>query len=78
MSVPSYPLPAPFLAICREEVVRSSLTSLPRKLDFAKERGMTLEQVHQWMVDTRNAFEIAVRAAVPAELVVVAKPRDVI
>ncbi len=63
----SYPLPAAFLVLCQEELLRSSLTSLPRKLEFGKQRGLTLDQVHQWMLDTRKNFEAAVTAAVPAD-----------
>lgn len=67
MKTSTYQLPAAFLALCQEELLRSSLTSLPRKLDFGKQRGLTLDQVHQWMLDTRKNFEAAVAAAVPAD-----------
>lgn len=69
MKTSAYRLPAAFLALCQEELIRSSLTSLPRKLDFGKQRGLTLDQVHQWMLDTRKNFEVAVAAAVPADQV---------
>ena len=51
---------AGFLKICSEERIRGSLTSLPLKLEFAKERGMTLEQVHEWMRDTHRMFCAAI------------------
>lgn len=56
-------LSADFLAICRDELKRSSLTSMPRKLEFARERGMAdVAAVHAWMLATRTAFEAAVVA----------------
>lgn len=61
--MPQFIIPAEFLHICEEEVVRSSLTSLPRKIEFARQRDMTLDQVHDWMRLTRNAFESAVKSA---------------
>lgn len=63
--MPQFNIPAEFLHICEEEVVRSSLTSLPLKAAFAEQRSMTLNQVHDWMRSTRNAFESAVKAAQP-------------
>lgn len=56
-------VPDEFLAICREELVRGTLTSLPLKVAFAKQRGMTFEQVDAWMRETRRAFRAAVEAA---------------
>lgn len=56
-------LPEGFLHICHEELERGKLTSLPRKYEFAKQRGMTLDQVHDWMIQTRHAFEAAIAAA---------------
>jgi len=56
-------IPDEFLAICREELVRGTLTSLPLKVAFAKQRGMTFEQVDTWMQSTRAAFRAAVEAA---------------
>lgn len=56
-------VPDEFLAICREELVRGTLTSLPLKVAFAKQRGMPFEQVDVWMQATRAAFRTAVEAA---------------
>lgn len=51
-----------FLAICQDELVRTSLTSLPLKAAFAKERGMSLGDVEPWMRKTRQAFSAAFAA----------------
>lgn len=61
--VPAKAVSAEFLHICQEEVLRARLTSLPLKLEFGKTRGMTLDEVHNWMLATRAAFENAVAAA---------------
>lgn len=52
-----------FLLICQEELVRTRITSLPQKLVLAKERGMTLDELHDWMRTTAHAFKDAVTAA---------------
>jgi hypothetical protein len=52
-----------FLHICEEELVRTRLTSMPLKYEQAKARGMTIEQLHDWMRATARAFKEAVTAA---------------
>lgn len=52
-----------FLFICQEELVRTRITSLPQKLEVAKDRGLTLDEMHDWMRATANAFKEAVTAA---------------
>lgn len=59
----TFTVPANFLAICKEEIVRSGLVSLPLKAAFAESRGMTLQQVDAWMISTHKAFQDAVGAA---------------
>jgi hypothetical protein len=56
-------VPERFLDICREELARGKLTSLPLKGEFAAPRGMTLEEVTDWMLKTRRAFVDAVEGA---------------
>jgi hypothetical protein len=53
-------VPAWFLAICRDELTRRSLVSHPRKYSFGSERGMSFEQVEEWMRQTGKSFEHAV------------------
>lgn len=58
----AFTIPEPFLAICQEELRRSSLTSLPLKLEFMRERGLPdLDAVNDWMRRTRQAFESAIK-----------------
>lgn len=46
-----------WLEICSEEVVRGTLTNPSMKLQFAKDRKMnSLEEVHKWMITTRQNF----------------------
>lgn len=46
------------LHILKEEVARGKLFSLPNKIRFMYERNMKdLEEVHEWMKQTRTAFE---------------------
>lgn len=52
-----YLLPADFLQACREECVRSTLTSVPLKFQFLAQRNMrSLDDVHDWMQKTRTKF----------------------
>lgn len=45
------------MEICSEEVVRGTLTNPSMKLQFAKDRKMnSLEEVHKWMITTRQNF----------------------
>ena len=54
---PQMNTPDNWLIICAEEVKRGKLTSLPQKVEFAKERGMqNLDEVHAWMLKTRADF----------------------
>ena len=47
-----------FLQACQDEIVRGNLTSMPRKVQFMKDRDMkTIEEVHDWMKTTRETFE---------------------
>lgn len=59
---PTAEVPEPFLQICREELERSGLTSIPLKAEFAKRRGWALSEVEPWMIQTRRNFEKAVAA----------------
>ena len=46
------------LHILKEEVARGKLFSLPNKIRFMHERNMKdLEEVHEWMKQTRTKFE---------------------
>ncbi len=63
VTMTTFTVPTEFLVICKEEVIRSGLVSLPLKARFAESRGMAIEQVDAWMVATRKAFEAAVGAA---------------
>jgi len=66
--VKSHSMSADFLAICKEELERGTLTSHPLKWEFAKRRGMTsLDEVHDWMAKTRDAFKDAVKTAEPVK-----------
>ena len=50
-------IPNNWLEICSEEVKRGNLTSLPKKLEFAVERGLkNIDEVHEWMLKTRTNF----------------------
>lgn len=52
-----YLLPEEFLQVCREECVRSTLTSVPLKFQFMAQRNMrSLDDVHDWMQKTRTEF----------------------
>lgn len=45
--------------IIKEEVLRGTLTSLPKQYEFMRERGFkSIEDVHKWMLDTRTNFEL--------------------
>lgn len=45
----------------QDVLIATSMTSLPRKLDFARERGMeNIEQVHEWMLAAWRTFRAAV------------------
>lgn len=42
-------------AVIRDELVRRSLISIPRKLEFMRERGIKdLDGVHGWMLDAAD------------------------
>ncbi|MEX3983862.1 hypothetical protein AB4Y45_33295 [Paraburkholderia sp. EG287A] len=63
VDVTSGRVPEEFLSICEDEMNRGTLTSLPLKLRFGAARGMSLDEVHDWMGNTRAAFVTAVNAA---------------
>lgn len=53
--------PNNWLHICQEELQRGKLTSIPLKVRFMEERGFKdLDEVHDWMISTRKAFEAMV------------------
>lgn len=53
-----------FMAICRDELERGSLTSMPLKLEFMRRRGFaSVDEVHDWMQTTRQRFADAVTRA---------------
>lgn len=61
-------VPVEWLHICQEEFKRGALTSVPLKVEFMRERGMaTLDCLHDWMSNTRNAFKEMIAAAPNAE-----------
>lgn len=49
--------------VCKDEVIRGSLVSHPKKFKFAETRGMkSLDEVHEWMVNARRNFVMMVEA----------------
>jgi hypothetical protein len=59
-------VPDSFLEVCREELARFGLTSLPLKLQLMRERGFKdVDEVHAWMRATHEAFVAATNAARP-------------